>query len=55
MTDAEKELRRLAEEATPGPWFSKMTVLALLDRIEALEKQVEARTIVVADDVEWVP
>jgi hypothetical protein len=51
MTDAEKELRRMAVECirrgTPGPWPADLralhvamppsVVLALLDRIEALE------------------
>lgn len=40
MTDAEKELRRLAEGAKSGLVMSlyPVTVLALLNRIEALEK-----------------
>jgi hypothetical protein len=49
MTDAEKELRRLAEHVRDHPGrsirlavaCSSSVVLALLDRIEALEKENE--------------
>lgn len=48
MTDSEKELRRLAESVTTGKtvymfydeYKTAATVLTLLERIEALEKQV---------------
>lgn len=43
MTDSEKELRRLAESGVAHGRFAMMVdpgdLLALLDRIEALEKQ----------------
>lgn len=57
-----KELRRMAQAATPGPWIvNAAAITELLDRLEAAEKERDALRAKIAEMekqepvAEWLP